>query len=108
MWDVSNNVQLQYPKAADTVNIIPSLAKGSKIWDVARMQPWLSLELMAAQGFPTDSKLSFSEEDMEIPQHVKDAILQRVKYKDVSDSDLHRMAGNTMSVPIMVLLQVVL
>jgi len=104
-WDLAGNVCVNRNKSISMENVLPCISKNHTIWDVVNMKPWLGLELMRAQGFPEDCKLKFSLQDPTIPPHIKTAIAGRLRKSELSDYDLHAMAGNTMSIPIMFLLQ---
>ncbi len=90
-------------------NVLPCIAKGHNIWDVRRMRPWLGLELMRAQGFPKDLKLKYDPHDPSIPAHIHSIISKHFKgkAKEVTDGDMRNMAGNTMTIPVMGILQVI-
>jgi hypothetical protein len=76
------------------------------IWNVKKGRPWLGQELMQAQGFPKDMKLRYDPNDETLPVAIHNAITRLNRHMTVTDSDLKKMAGNTMTVPIMGLLQV--
>ena len=105
-WDLGNNIWMGCNKHHQ--NVLPCIAKGHNLWDVRRMRPWLGLQLMMAQGFPKDMKLKYDPDDPSIPQHIHPIISREFKNKakEVTDSDLRNMAGNTMTIPVMGILQV--
>ena len=70
------------------------------------MRPWLGLQLMMVQGFAPDYKLQFNEDDTDITKEISQAILLRLGKQEVTDADLHQMAGNTMTIPVMMAIQV--
>jgi hypothetical protein len=96
-------------KAATNFNLLPCISKGHTVWDVRRMRPWLGVELMMVQGFDPKAKCKFDPLDQGIleslPERIVEAIERMHPKWEVSDLDLKRMAGNTMTVPVMMLLQ---
>jgi len=104
-WELGSNIWMARNKFNQ--DLLPCITKSHTIWDVRRGQPWLGKQLLWAQGFPRDMKRRYNPEDSSIPKHIHDAISMRLNGKTyVSDADLKKMAGNTMTVPIMGLLQV--
>ena len=106
-WDLGNNIDWCRSKSQSSTDYLQCISRGHKIWDIGRRRPWLGLELMRLQGFPDDVKLEFRE-DTVARASVREAILERLEKTLVTDTDLHSLAGNTMTVPVMMLLQVAL
>jgi hypothetical protein len=107
-WDLTNNVWMGRHKHKSTEGLLPCITKGHRLWNVKKMRPWLGKELLRAQGFPKDVKTTFNEDDQHVPAPIKDAISQRLGRKDITDMECMKLAGNTMTVPLMMLLQVYL
>ena len=59
-----------------------------------------------AQGFPSNMKLKFDPGDQTVPEATRTAIAKRLSKREVSDLDLKHMAGNTMTVGVIGILQV--
>ena len=87
-------------------HMLPCISKNHTVWNVQEMRPWLGHQLMMAQGFPKSMKLEFDPTDESIPKHIRDTISKRLKKRKVSDLDLKHMAGNTMTIPVMGILEV--
>jgi len=87
-------------------NVLPCISRKALIWDVENMRPWFGLELMMAQGFPKDLKLSFNPDDAALPEPIRTAICRETTKRSLTDRDLKKIAGNTMTIPIMGILQV--
>ena len=102
-WDIMNNVYMGRNKSQ--ADIVPCISKKHTIWDLKRQKPWFGKELMLVQGFPKDISLSLDDNSKSIPARIR-STLQRMSSTTVSDTDLLRMAGNTMTVPVMMILQV--
>ena len=66
----------------------------------------MGIELMMVQGFSPDMKLEFDADDEDLPLHFRKCIQHQLSKKRVTDLDLKKMAGNTMTIPVMMLLQV--
>jgi hypothetical protein len=104
-WDLGHNIFMSRRKICD--GDLPCISKTHTFFNVALQRPWTGWELLLAQGFPADMKTRFDPEDTGVPLQSRDAIVNRLGGKvQVSDIDLKAMAGNTMSVPVMLLLQV--
>lgn len=111
-WDLENNVYMERNKHPSWSGVLPCIPKNHVLWDVNRARPWIGFELMMAQGFPNTLKTGVAK-DHDLPMNVQKAILrlmhthgQHRKECSVTDRDLCALAGNTMTVPIMMLLQV--
>lgn len=70
------------------------------------MRPWSGIELMMVQGFSPDLKLEFDAKDEGVPAHIRQIIQRHLTKRAVTSHDLKQMAGNTMTQPIMLILQV--
>lgn len=103
-WDLSHSVWMPRNKSMSTAGVLPCISKGHTIWDVQRQVPWLGFELLMAQGFPRDVQTIF-QDTPETPNSIRRAI-KSINKTSVSDCELRQLAGNTMTVPVMMLLQV--
>jgi hypothetical protein len=103
-WDLSTSIH--YGRNKHHENVIPCITKHHTIWDVENCRPLIGLQLMMAQGFSKDVKLHYNSEDPTIPSNIKKVIEKELKKRSVTDLDLNRMSGNTMTLAIMGLLQV--
>lgn len=65
---------------------------------------------MMAQGYSKDVKLHFDPADPSNQSNnypsINDVVTRELKKRSVTDGDLSKMAGNTMTIPIMGILQV--
>ena len=79
------------------------------MWDVANMRPVLGLQLLMAQGLPADLKLHFDPTDVDDMDPFQfDCVSKFVEETGrtrVDDADLKSMAGNTMTVQVMGIIQ---
>jgi hypothetical protein len=80
------------------------------MWDVANMRPVIGLQLLMAQGFPADLKLSFDPETdgdhMDLYQFgCVSKFVAATGRTRVDDASLRSMAGNTMTVQVMGIIQ---
>ena len=108
-WELGSNIMYSRNKAA--IGLLPCITKSHTVWDVQGQKPWLGLQLMMAQGFPSNMKLKFDpsnhSKEETIPSNMRTIISDRLGGKcELNDRDLKQMAGNTMTIPIMGLLQV--
>ena len=102
-WELGSNIWMARNKF--NLDILPCITKSHMIWDVRKGRPWLGSELMQAQGFPKDMKLYYDPDDETLPPSIHNAIA-RLGRTSVSDRELKHMAGNTMTIPIMGIIQV--
>ena len=102
-WELGSNIWM--PRNKSNLDVLPCITKSHMIWDVRKGRPWLGSELMQAQGFPKDMKLVYDPDDETLPPSIHNAIA-RLGRTCVSDRELKHMAGNTMTIPIMGILQV--
>ena len=107
-WDISPNVTYAINK--HHTDLIPCILRTHTIWDVANMRPVIGLQLLMAQGFPADLKLNFDPEtDVDHMDPHKFRCLSKFVAETgrtrVDDVDLRSMAGNTMTVQVMGIIQ---
>ena len=102
-WELSSNIWMSRNKF--NLDVLPCITKSHVIWNVKKGRPWLGNELMQAQGFPKDMKLFYDPDDKTLPPSIHNAIA-RLGKTGISDRELKHMAGNTMTIPIMGILQV--
>jgi hypothetical protein len=74
------------------------------MWDLANMRPVLGLQLLMAQVFLPDVKLNFDDTNAASPAYLT-KFVQETGKKRVTDVDLKSMAGNTMTVQVMGIIQ---
>ena len=110
-WDLSMNVYMARNKRHQ--DLLPCITKHHTLWNVKRMRPWLGVELLLVQGFhasPDDRIVTdFFPNDPNISDRVKRVLSTSFKSKSnrtyVTDHELREMAGNTMTVGAMGILQ---
>ena len=89
--------------------MVPCILRTHTIWDVANMRPVNGLQLLMAQGFPADVRLHFDETcvcDMDLYQAgCLTKFVEGTGKTRVDDMEIRSMAGNTMTVQVMGIIQ---
>jgi hypothetical protein len=105
-WDLGHSLKLGRNKHLSNLGVLPCITKKHTLWDVVRRKPWSGMELLLAQGFREDMKLSACEPHLGLEAGIEQTIRERLGKEALLDQDLRNLAGNTMTVPIMMMLQV--